>query len=49
MTETRIPHPSPELRDKAAIVGIGETDYAEDYQARPNQAAGLRSCRRRKA
>jgi len=32
MPETRDARPSIELRDKVAIVGIGETDYALDYR-----------------
>ena len=39
-SHSRIPKPSPELRDKAAIVGIGETDYAADYQAARTKRPG---------
>ena len=37
---SRVPPPACALRDKAAIIGIGETDYAEDYHSARTRAPG---------
>jgi len=36
----KVPNPTPELRRKSAIVGVGESDYHADYQAARAKAPG---------